>query len=343
MNQIKNNASNISVLGAGSWGIALANLCAKNGQKVFLWEFDSKAAQELQINRCREAVLPNTHIHDSIKITDNLQTAIENSELSLLVVPSHVARSVIQKIAKLGYPMDFVLVSCAKGIENGTNMRMSEIVRDELLYLRYGHFAVLSGPSHAEEVARGVPTAVVVASEDENVSQYVQNSLSAQCFRVYRSNDVAGVELGGALKNVIAIAAGICDGAGFGDNTKAALQPRGLAEISRLGRVLNANPLTFAGLSGMGDLIVTCMSKHSRNRFVGEEIGKGQTLDAILNNMTMVAEGVRTSKSVVALAEKYSVEMPICTEVFKVLFEGKEAKAAMEDLMGREIKPEVWY
>lgn len=310
---------------------------------MLLWEFNSTDAQELERQRSRFAVLPNIKLHPSIKITDNLQDALKDCQLVLLVVPSHVARSVIQQINKLDYPKSIVLVSCAKGIENGSDMRISEIVRDELLYIRYGHFAVLSGPSHAEEVAKGVPTAIVVASEDEKVSNFVQNSLAGECLRVYRSNDITGVELGGALKNVIAIAAGICDGAGFGDNTKAALQPRGLAEISRLGRILNANPLTFAGLSGMGDLIVTCMSKHSRNRFVGEEIGKGRSLDEVLADMKMVAEGVKTSKSVVKLAQKYAVEMPICTEVYKVLFEGKGPKAAMQDLMGREIKPEVWY
>lgn len=321
----------------------MANLCANNGHNVILWEFDQEQAELLLHNRMRESVLAGVSINESITITSDLERAVSDADVGLLVIPSHVCRGVIQQIAKINLLPHFVLVSCAKGIENESNMRIAEIVRDEFLYLRYGHFAVLSGPSHAEEVANGVPTAIVVASEDEAVQQLVQSSLNNPFFRVYRSNDVVGVELGGALKNVIAIAAGVCDGAGFGDNTKAALQPRGLAEISRLGRVLNANPLTFAGLSGMGDLIVTCMSKHSRNRFVGEKIGSGQTLEQVLSEMIMVAEGVKTSRSVVELAEKYNVEMPICTEVFNILLNNKEPKAAMQDLMGREVKPEVWY
>lgn len=333
----------IAVLGAGSWGIALANHCAKIGHNVILWEFDADAANALNSTRVREKVLPDVRLEDSIRVTNDLAESVFEAEIALLVVPSHVARHVIKQLCSVRYPESFVLVSCAKGIENGSDMRVSEIVRDEILTLRYGHFAVLSGPSHAEEVSRGVPTAVVAASEEERVSQVVQAALTSNRFRVYRSNDIVGVELGGALKNVIAIAAGICDGAGFGDNTKAALQPRGLAEIARLGRVLNANPLTFAGLSGMGDLIVTCMSKHSRNRFVGEQIGKGLSLQQVLENMTMVAEGVRTSKSVVSLAERYGVEMPISTEVYKVLYENKEPLQAMDDLMSRELKPEVWY
>ena len=339
----KSNGAKIAVLGAGSWGIALANHCSSLGHDVAMWEFDPAMAARLAEERKREAVLPGITIDRQILITSDMAKAVAGASIVLLVVPSHVARNVIRQFSHAGYDANAILVSCTKGIENGSHMRISEIVRDEMVELREGHFAVLSGPSHAEEVSKGIPTAVVVASEVEDVSHYVQKMLNGHHFRIYRSQDVVGVELGGALKNVIAIAAGICDGAGFGDNTKAALQPRGLAEIARLGRVFGADPLTFAGLSGMGDLIVTCMSRHSRNRWVGEQIGKGRTLDQVLAEMVMVAEGVRTCKSALALSRKHGVEMPISTEVYNVLFEQKNPKEAMKDLMAREVKPEVWF
>lgn len=287
-------------------------------------------------------MLPGIAISNDIAISSDLEQVLDESELILLVIPSHFVRQVLKKVARVKIYHDAVIVSCTKGIENETLMRMSEIVRDEVAGFDLESLAVLSGPSHAEEVSRQIPTAVVVASAGDEVARFVQSSLNSPVFRLYRSNDVVGVELGGSLKNVIAIAAGICDGAGFGDNTKAALQPRGLAEMARLGRRLNADPETFAGLSGMGDLIVTCMSRHSRNRYVGEQIGKGKKLDEILREMTMVAEGVRTCKAAVALAQKHDVEMPICSEVHNVLFEDKSPRQAMADLMNREVKPEVW-
>jgi len=337
------NTIKITVLGAGSWGIALANHCSNVGHQVSLWEFDAQMALQLQETRERPSVLPGTRIREQITITSDLGQAVYDSKITLLVVPSHVARNVIRQLKPEILNNSALLVSCTKGIENGSHLRISEIVKEEIPHFSDTNFAVLSGPSHAEEVSKNIPTAVVVASKGDNVSKFVQNALNSRHFRVYRSHDVVGVELGGALKNVIAIAAGICDGAGFGDNTKAALQPRGLAEIARLGRVFHADPLTFAGLSGMGDLIVTCMSRHSRNRFVGEQIGRGKTLQQVLDEMVMVAEGVRTCKSAVALAEKHHIDMPISREVYNVLFENKEPKKAMEDLMGREVKPEVWF
>lgn len=333
----------IAVLGAGSWGIALANHCSDVGHQVSLWEFDAKMALQLRETRERPSVLPGARIREQIIITSDLGQALDKSNVILLVVPSHVARSVIRQLKAQNLDKSALFVSCTKGIENDSHLRISEIVREEAPQISNNNFAVLSGPSHAEEVSNNIPTAVVVASENDPVSKFVQNALNSRHFRVYRSHDVVGVELGGSLKNVIAIAAGICDGAGFGDNTKAALQPRGLAEIARLGRVFHADPLTFAGLSGMGDLIVTCMSRHSRNRYVGEQIGKGRTLNDILKEMVMVAEGVRTCKSAVALADKHHIDMPISREVYHVLFEGKEPKEAMEDLMTREVKPEVWF
>ncbi len=336
------NSVNIAVLGAGSWGIALANHCSNVGHNVALWEFDAAAAEKLAKDRRRPEVLKDAVIEASIEITSDLQKAVSGADTILLVVPSHVARGVIKNLGRSKTRDDVVLVNCAKGIEIDTLSRISQVVEQELGADVARRYTVLSGPSHAEEVARGIPTAVVVASQDEFVARFVQQSLNGMNFRIYRSRDVVGVELGGSLKNVIAIAAGICDGAGFGDNTKAALQPRGLAEISRLGRQLGADQMTFAGLSGMGDLIVTCMSRHSRNRYLGEEIGKGRTLDDILDAMTMVAEGVRTSQAVVKLAEMHNVEMPICSQVYQVLFEDKNPKLALQELLTREVKPEFW-
>jgi glycerol-3-phosphate dehydrogenase (NAD(P)+) len=337
------NRLNIAILGAGSWGIALANHCQSIGHFVTLWEFDPKIAAELDVRRTREEVLKDIVIHEEIAITADLSKATVQADIILLVIPSHVTRSVVKQLNFLPLKSTVVIVNCAKGLELDTLSRISEIVQQELPPQFANRYAILSGPSHAEEVSKNIPTAVVAASEDEIIARFVQQSLSSIWLRVYRSRDVIGVELGGALKNVIAIAAGVCDGAGFGDNTKAALQPRGLAEIARLGQKIGADPLTFAGLSGMGDLIVTCMSRHSRNRFVGEEIGKGKTLDAILKSMTMVAEGVRTSKAAVALAEKYQTEMPICTQVYKLLYEQKDPHEALADLLSREVKPEIWY
>jgi len=332
-----------TILGAGSWGITIANLCSDIGHQVTLWEFDPQQANRLASERKRESVLPGISIAPKITITSQIDEAVHNAELLFLVVPSHVSRGVLRLVNQTKLRDDAVLISCTKGIENETHARISEIVREEVTQLDFDRFAVLSGPSHAEEVSRKIPTAVVVASENEKVAALVQHALNTSRFRLYRSHDIVGVEFGGSLKNVIAIAAGICDGAGFGDNTKAALQPRGLAEMTRLGRKLGAEPMTFAGLSGMGDLIATCMSRHSRNRYVGEQIGKGRKLDDILSEMTMVAEGVRTCKSAVALSDRHQVEMPISHQVYEVLFKGKDPIAALEDLMSREVKPEIWY
>ncbi len=336
------SALHIAVLGAGSWGIALANHCFRLGHRTVLWEFDAGAAEKLRQTRSREELLPGIRLAEGIDVSHDLQKAVGTADIILLVVPSHVMRSVLKQLSACRMSSSAVVVNCAKGLEIDTLCRMSEIVRQELAGCYAQRYAVLSGPSHAEEVSRDVPTAVVVASEDERIARFVQSSLTSLYLRIYRSTDVVGVELGGALKNVIAIAAGVCDGAGFGDNTKAALQPRGLAEIARLGRKMGADPLTFSGLSGMGDLIVTCMSRHSRNRYVGEQIGAGRRLNEVLAGMTMVAEGVRTSKAAITLAEKYSTELPICREVYSLLYEGKDPRQAMIDLMMREVKAEIW-
>jgi len=337
------NRLQIAILGAGSWGIALANHCHSIGHFVTLWEFDSAAAQELQLTRMRESVLKGISLQPDIAVTSDLGFAVVRADVILTVTPSHVVRDVLRQLNTISLRESAVLVNCAKGIEIDTLSRISQIVKEELTAQHIKGYVVLSGPSHAEEVSRNIPTAIVAASEDDILARYIQQALSSIWLRIYRSCDVIGVELGGSLKNVIAIAAGVCDGAGFGDNTKAALQPRGLAEIARLGQKLGADPLTFSGLSGMGDLIVTCMSRHSRNRYVGEQIGQGKTLSEILDNMIMVAEGVLTSKAAVALAEKFSVELPICTEVYRLLYENKNPREALTDLLTREAKPEIWF
>ena len=332
----------ISILGAGSWGIALANYAADLGHQVGLWEFDPAVATTLDRERRREAMLPGVLIHRDIRITSELAEAVQGVDLIMLVTPSHVVRPVLKRLESVGGYANAIVVSASKGLEEDTQLRISQIVLQELPKLAPEQLAVLSGPSHAEEVSRRIPTAVVVASAQEKTAAFVQQILSGSFLRCYRSHDLVGVELGGALKNVIAIAAGICDGAGFGDNTKAALQPRGLAEIARLGKRMGADLVTFAGLSGMGDLIVTCMSRHSRNRYLGEQIGMGKTLTQVLASMTMVAEGVRTCKSAVQLADKHDVEMPICQQVYQILYQDKDPKTALYELMNREVKPEVW-
>jgi len=331
---------NIGVLGAGSWGTALAILFDKNGHRTTMWEFRADAVARLIKNRENSEFLPGAKLPQSLQITNSLEESCEDKDIIVIAVPSHVVREVAEKIARLSIKKDTIFVSVSKGIENGTLMRMSEILKATIPALTADRIVTLSGPSHAEEVSRNIPTAIVAACESLATAEFIQDTFMNPVFRVYSSTDIMGVELGGSLKNVIAIAAGICDGAGFGDNTKAALQPRGLAEMARLGTKMGANPATFAGLSGMGDLIVTCMSKHSRNRYVGEQIGKGIRLDEILKNMTMVAEGVKTTRSANQLSKEYKIEMPITEQVYKILFENKNAKKALNELMMREPKQE---
>lgn len=332
----------IAVLGAGSWGIALALVLDHNGHDVTLWEFRPDAAERLYQTRDAKEFLPGIKIPMSIQIINDLEHACSNKNILIVAVPSHVVRSVGERLNRLTFDMHPILVNVAKGVENETLMRMSEVLEQTIGWANEDSIVTLSGPSHAEEVSRQIPTAIVSASLNLHTAEMIQQVFMNENFRVYTNQDIVGVELGGALKNIIAIAAGICDGAGFGDNTKAALQPRGLVEIVRLGTAMGAKPITFAGLSGMGDLIVTCMSRHSRNRYVGEQIGKGRKLDDILKEMVMVAEGVKTTKSAYALSKKYQVEMPITTQVYQILFEDKNAGDAMKDLMMRGPKEEKW-
>jgi len=329
----------ISVLGAGGWGTTLAILLHYNGHDVTLWEYYKSYAKELLKKRVNSRYLPKVSIPDEIKISYNLEESVKNKNLLVLAVPSQFLRDVVKKI-KYSEIRNSILVSVSKGIEKGTLMTMNQMLVDVHPALDKGQFGVLSGPSHAEEVSRRIPTAVTAASENNATSKSIQTAFMTSYFRVYSSSDTLGVELGGAFKNVIAIGAGIIDGAGFGDNTKAAIMTRGVAEISRLGLAMGAKPETFAGLSGMGDLIVTCMSRHSRNRFVGEQIGKGKKLKQVLKSMNMVAEGIETSRSASQLAAKFEVETPITNEVYNILFEDKDPVKATTDLMTRDMKME---
>jgi glycerol-3-phosphate dehydrogenase (NAD(P)+) len=331
----------IGILGAGSWGTALAILLQKNGHQVRMWEFDRSAADRLLRDRENLAFLPGVPIPVSIGIGSDLDAVIHEQDVLFFVIPSHVMRSVGERVANRLKSKPLV-VSCSKGIENDTLLRMSEVLLETIPSLSPESVVVLSGPSHAEEVAQGIPTVVTAASIDAESGRLIQDVLKSPAFRVYTNPDVIGVELGGALKNVIAVAAGISDGAGCGDNTKAALLTRGIVEITRLGVAMGANPMTFAGLSGIGDLIVTCTSRHSRNRYVGEQIGRGRSLHEVLESMIMVAEGVRTTRSVMDLSTRYKVEMPITREVYRVLFENKPPKEALKDLMTRNPKMEDW-
>ncbi|OQX96343.1 glycerol-3-phosphate dehydrogenase [candidate division KSB1 bacterium 4572_119] len=332
----------ISVLGAGSWGMALALVLEDNGHNVTLWEFREDAAEKLKKTRDAKEFLPGIKIPDTIEIENDLVSACNERKVLVIAIPSHVVRGVAEKLNEINLSHDVVLVNVAKGIENESLLRMSEVLAQTIDSVKEENVVTLSGPSHAEEVSRKIPTAIVSASVSLENSELIQKLFMNKYFRVYTNQDIIGVELGGALKNIIALAAGICDGAGYGDNTKAALQPRGLVEIVRLGVALGAQPITFAGLSGMGDLIVTCMSQHSRNRYVGEQIGKGRTLDDILKEMVMVAEGVKTTKSAYELSKKMNIEMPITEQVYKVLFENKKLDDALNELMLRDAKKEKW-
>jgi len=332
-------SARVTVLGAGSWGTAIALLLAGKGCGVRLWEFRPNAAERLRRERENKEFLPGLPLPETISIHHDAAACLEESQFVILAIPSQFVRGALEKI-KAAIPDRAILINAAKGIEEGTLRRPSEVIRDLISDAFPDRYAALSGPSHAEEVSREIPTTVVAASEKLETARRVQELFSTSAFRVYASEDLVGVELGAALKNIIAIATGICDGLGFGDNTKGALLTRGLAEITRLGVKLGGQPRTFAGLSGMGDLITTCMSRHSRNRYVGEQIGKGMRLNEVLAGMTMVAEGVRTCRSARDLAHREGVPMPITEAVYSILFEDKNPKQAVVELMTRDLKVE---
>jgi glycerol-3-phosphate dehydrogenase (NAD(P)+) len=331
----------ICVLGAGSWGTTLAIVLHENGHAVTLWEYLPEQAQRLIVEGENQTFLPGVPIPGGIKVTSNLDTALDGAQLLLFVVPTHTMRGVAEAVAASpGFNRDAVVVGASKGLEEKTLMRMSEI-HAETLPVAPERILCLMGPSHAEEVSRRIPTSIVAAGIDEGVARRVQHVFSNGYLRVYSNTDVLGVEIGVSLKNCIAIAAGIIDGLGYGDNTKAALVTRGLAEIARLGVAMGAQHETFSGLAGVGDLVVTCLSRHSRNRHVGEEIGKGKTLEEVLAAMVMVAEGVRTTRAAVQMGRKYDVELPIIEMVSEVLFDNRDPRESVDTLMTRPLRQEM--
>ncbi len=327
----------ISVLGSGSWGMALALLLHNNGHEVLLWSARPETALKLREKRENPDRLPGVVLPDKIEILTDLERALRDVDVTVLAVASPYIRSTAHKMSAFVREGQKI-VNVAKGIEEKTLKTLSEVIQEEI---PQGDAAVLSGPSHAEEVGRGIPTTCVVSAHTKETADYLQSVFMSPVFRVYTTPDILGVELGGALKNVIALAAGTADGLGYGDNTKAALITRGITEIARLGRKMGAQMETFYGLSGIGDLIVTCASVHSRNRRAGYLIGQGRTMEQAMDEVQMVVEGVYSARAARELAEKYEVEMPIITEVNKVLFEEKPAAEAVMDLMLRDKKVET--
>jgi glycerol-3-phosphate dehydrogenase (NAD(P)+) len=332
------NPAVVAVIGAGGWGTALAQLLAEKGVQVRLWVFEPELHEALCRNRINFAFLPGVPLSPRLSFTQNFAEAMEGVAVVVMAVPSHVFREVLGR-AKAHLPPEALLVSATKGMENDSLLTMEGVVREELgVAVPY---AVLSGPSFAREVAQKQPTAVTIASRRREVARLLQRLFSAPYFRVYTSYDVTGVELGGALKNIFAIGTGILEGMGMGDNPRAALITRGLAEMTRLGVRLGANPMTLSGLAGLGDLVLTCTSRQSRNFQVGLKLGQGQSLPQILAGMQMVAEGVRTSQAVYFLARRLGVDMPLVEAVYRVLYEQLSPREAIRKLMSRELKDEL--
>ena len=326
----------IGVVGAGSWGIALAKLLHKNGHHVCVWSIIEDEIKMLSEKREHADKLPGVKLPEDMEFTTDLRYTVMGKDIVVLAVPSPFVRSTSHSLKDLIVEGQ-IIVNVAKGIEESTLMTMSEIINEEVPQAKV---TVLSGPSHAEEVGREIPTTIVVGAKEKAIAEYVQNVFMNEVFRVYISPDVCGIELGAALKNVVALAAGIADGLGYGDNTKAALITRGIAEISRLGIAMGGKAQTFHGLSGIGDLIVTCASLHSRNRKAGMLIGQGKTMKEAMDEVKMVVEGVYSTKAAIKLAEKYQVSIPIIEQVNKVLFEDKPADEAVRELMVRDKKIE---
>lgn len=326
----------ITILGGGSWGIALAVLLHKNGHEITIWSA-LEAEIDMLANTHEHKMLPGVKLADDMIFTTDDKAAVEDKDLLVMAVASSFTRSTAHRLR------DYVtegqkIVNVAKGIEESTLLTLSEIIEEEI---PQADVAVLSGPSHAEEVSRGIPTTIVVGAKSKNTAESIQSLFMNEEFRVYTSPDILGIELGGALKNVVALAAGIADGLGYGDNTKAALITRGITEIARLGTAMGGKFETFCGLTGIGDLIVTCASMHSRNRRAGILIGQGYTYEEAMKEVNMVVEGVYSAKAAMGLARKYQVQLPIIEQVNAVLFEGKSADAAVKDLMLRDKKIEI--
>ena len=329
----------ISVIGSGGWGIALTILLHKNGHDLTIWSFDKKEAEELKKTRQNKTKLPNILLPEDVKVTDDLKEAVDDKDILILAVPSKAIRSVSKSLKNI-IKDNQIVVNVAKGLEEDTLETMTDIIEEELKD-KNPKVAVLSGPSHAEEVGRGIPTTCVVSAHNKELTLYLQNIFMNPSFRVYTSPDMLGVEIGGALKNVIALAAGIADGLNYGDNTKAALITRGIKEIASLGVAMGGEQSTFYGLTGLGDLIVTCASMHSRNRRAGILLGQGKTLDEAIKEVNMVVEGIYSAKSALMAAKKYNVEIPIIEQVNAVLFENKNAAEAVNELMIRDKKLEI--
>lgn len=320
----------VAVIGSGSWGTALAVQLKKAGNNVILWSFKEEEARDILTYRENREFLPGISLPSDIVVTYKDEDVLW-ADLFVFATPSKFTRAMAKRFSSL-IPKDKIVVNVAKGLEEGSLLRLSQVIKEEIPQC---HIGVLSGPSHAEEVGRGIATAIVAAAETDEVAKEIQDTFMTEMFRVYRNTDIIGVELGGALKNLIALAAGISDGLGYGDNTKAALMTRGLAEIIRLGMAMGAKGETFAGLTGIGDLIVTCTSMHSRNRRAGMLLGQGKSLEETLKEVHMVVEGVSNAKAAYELSQKFGIDMPITTEINNVLYNGKSADKAVYDLMTR--------
>jgi len=332
----------IAVVGGGSWGTALSAVLSRKGHDVCLWAFEPEVAAQIMERHENVSYLPGIALPENLRSTPDLATALDGAEIVLSVSPAQVVGSVMATAAA-HIADDVLVVSASKGIEIATLRRMDEVLSDVLSPAQFEGFTVLSGPSFAREVATQVPTAIVAASRSAEAAQIVQDLFQTDYFRVYTGSDVIGVELGGALKNVNALAAGVASGLGCGDNTLAALMTRGLAEMRRLGVAMGAEPSTFSGLAGLGDLVLTCTGTQSRNRTVGHRLGRGETLESILGDMSAVAEGVATTHAVHDLAAQYGVEMPIAEEVYGVLTLGTDPGQALKNLMERDPKSEKWF
>ncbi|MEX0821740.1 MAG: NAD(P)H-dependent glycerol-3-phosphate dehydrogenase [Rhodothermales bacterium] len=334
-------AKRIAMLGAGSWGTALAIVLAKSGHEVTLWARRPEAAEHMRRHRRNPTYLPRAQLPDELSVTSVMEDAVTGCDMWVFATPSHAIRDCAKNVR--GHASDDLLcVSVAKGIENNSLLTTTRVLHDVLDTVPMAHLGVLSGPSHAEEVAEEKPTTVVAAAYSTDTVHEIQSTFATSRLRVYMNHDVLGVEIAGSVKNVMAIGAGIGDGLGYGDNTKAAIVTRGLAEMKRLGLAMGAEGSTFSGLAGIGDLVVTCMSRHSRNRHVGELIGRGKRLEEVERDMSMVAEGVRTADSVHQLSVRYGIEMPITEAVYGILFDGKQPQIAVDELMTRAPKREDW-
>jgi len=331
----------IAVLGLGSWGLTLARLLHNKGFEVAGWEFDPQAARQLQECRELKGKLPGVQLPEGVQVSTDMSDIVSGTDLIVFAVPSQTMRATCETLKRTEAAQRQILVSVSKGLEQGTLKTMTEVIAEATQLKQPERLVALSGPSHAEEVSRDIPTSVVVAGCSELVTRQVQETFMTERFRIYTNDDLSGVELAAALKNVIAIAAGISDGLGFGDNAKAALIARGLSEMMRLGIRMGAKPYTFTGLAGLGDLVATCTSRHSRNRNFGELIAKGLSKEQALQRIGMVVEGLETARSILLLQERCGVEMPISVEVYRVLLQGKAPGDAVRDLMLRDAKPEM--